>query len=75
MYAAYRSTTCICQEKTCAYVSKHNQAKEKAKKLRLGVNRVCQEIIVMREKISMAKGKPQQTGMTAEINSIPTCAI
>ena len=23
----------------------------------------------------MAKGKPQQTGMTAEINSIPTCAI
>jgi hypothetical protein len=24
---------------------------------------------------SMAKGKPQQTGMTAEINSIPTYAI
>ena len=23
----------------------------------------------------MAKGKPQQTGMTAEINSIPTYAI
>jgi hypothetical protein len=30
---------------------------------------------VTREKLSMAKGKPQQTGMTAEINSIPTCAI
>jgi uncharacterized protein YjaZ len=30
---------------------------------------------VMREKLSMAKGKPQQTGMTAEINSIPTYAI
>jgi hypothetical protein len=31
--------------------------------------------IVTREKLSMAKGKPQQTGMTAEINSITTCAI
>ena len=30
---------------------------------------------VTREKLSMAKGKPQQIGMTAEINSIPTCAI
>jgi hypothetical protein len=28
-----------------------------------------------REKISMAKGKSQQTDMTAEINSIPTYAI
>jgi hypothetical protein len=27
---------------------------------------------VTREKLSMPKGKPQQTGMTAEINSIPT---
>jgi hypothetical protein len=32
-------------------------------------------ISVMREKLSMAKGKPQYTGMTAEINSIPTYAI
>jgi hypothetical protein len=32
-------------------------------------------ISVMREKISMAKGKPQQTGITTEINSIPTYAI
>ena len=32
-------------------------------------------ISVAREKISMAKGKPQQTGMTAEIKSIPTYAI
>jgi hypothetical protein len=31
--------------------------------------------IVTREKLFMAKGKPQQTGMTAKINSIPTCAI
>jgi hypothetical protein len=31
--------------------------------------------LVTREKLSMAKGKPQQTGMTAEINSIPTYAI
>jgi hypothetical protein len=30
---------------------------------------------VRREKLSMAKGKPQQTGMTAEINSIPLYAI
>jgi hypothetical protein len=30
---------------------------------------------VTREKLSMDKGKPQQTGMTAEINSIPTYAI
>ena len=30
---------------------------------------------VTREKLSMAKGKPQQTGMTAEINSIPLNAI
>jgi hypothetical protein len=30
---------------------------------------------VTREKLSMAKGKPQQTGMTAEINSIPLYAI
>jgi hypothetical protein len=30
---------------------------------------------VTREKLSMAKGKPQQTGMTAKINLIPTCAI
>jgi len=29
----------------------------------------------MREKLSMAKGKPQQTGMIAEINSIPLDAI
>ena len=29
---------------------------------------------VMREKLSMEKRKPQQTGMTAEINSIPTYA-
>jgi hypothetical protein len=28
-----------------------------------------------REKLSMAKGKPQQTSMTVEINSIPTYAI
>jgi hypothetical protein len=27
--------------------------------------------LVTREKLSMAKGKPQQTGMTATINSIP----
>jgi len=33
------------------------------------------ETFVTREKFSMAKGKPQQTGMTAEINSIPTYAI
>jgi hypothetical protein len=32
-------------------------------------------IYVTREKISMAKGKPQQTGMTAEINSIPLYVI
>jgi hypothetical protein len=32
-------------------------------------------ISVTREKLSMAKGKPQQTGMTAEINSIPLYAI
>jgi hypothetical protein len=33
-------------------------------------------ICITREKLSMAKGKPQtQTGMTAEINSIPTYAI
>jgi hypothetical protein len=30
---------------------------------------------VTREKLSMAKGKPQQTGMTAEINSIPSYVI
>jgi hypothetical protein len=30
---------------------------------------------VTREKLSIAKGKPQQTGMTAEINSIPLYAI
>jgi hypothetical protein len=30
---------------------------------------------ITREKLSMAKGKPQQTSMTAEINSIPTYAI
>jgi hypothetical protein len=30
---------------------------------------------VTREKLSMAKGKPQRTGMLAKINSIPTCAI
>jgi hypothetical protein len=30
---------------------------------------------VTREKLSMAKGKPQQKGMTAEINSIPTYVI
>jgi hypothetical protein len=29
----------------------------------------------MREKILMAKGKPQQIDTTAEINSIPTYAI
>jgi hypothetical protein len=32
-------------------------------------------ISVTREKLSMAKGKPQQTGMTAEINSIPLYVI
>jgi hypothetical protein len=38
---------------------------------------IIQELLgsVTREKLFMAKGKPQQTGMTAEINSIPTCAI
>ena len=30
---------------------------------------------VMREKISMVKGKPRQKGMTAEINLIPLYAI
>ena len=30
---------------------------------------------VTREKLSMAKGKPQKIGMTAKINSIPTCSI
>jgi hypothetical protein len=30
---------------------------------------------VTRENLSMAKGKPQQTGMTAEINSITLYAI
>jgi hypothetical protein len=33
------------------------------------------ELYVKREKLSMAKGKPQHTGMTAEINSIPTYSI
>jgi hypothetical protein len=28
-----------------------------------------------KEKLSMAKGKPQQIGMTVEINSIPTYPI
>jgi hypothetical protein len=32
-------------------------------------------IFVTREKLSMVKGKPKHTGMTAEINSIPTYAI
>ena len=32
-------------------------------------------ISVTREKLFMAKGKPQQTGMTAEINSIPLYSI
>jgi hypothetical protein len=35
----------------------------------------CIDDTVTREKLSMAKGKPQQTGMTAEINSIPTYVI
>jgi hypothetical protein len=30
---------------------------------------------VTREKLSMAKGKPQQIGMAIEINSIPSYAI
>jgi hypothetical protein len=30
---------------------------------------------VTMEKLSMAKGKPQQTGMTTKINSIPTYSI
>jgi hypothetical protein len=32
-------------------------------------------ISITREKLCMAKGKPQHTGMTAEINSIPLYAI
>jgi hypothetical protein len=32
-------------------------------------------ISVTREKISMAKGKPQQTGMTTKINSIPLYVV
>jgi hypothetical protein len=32
-------------------------------------------ISATREKLSMAKGKPQQTGMTADINSILTYSI
>jgi hypothetical protein len=32
-------------------------------------------LCVTRERLSMAKGKSQETGMTAEINSIPTCDI
>jgi hypothetical protein len=32
-------------------------------------------IFVAREKCSMAKGKPQQTCMTIEINSIPLYAL
>jgi hypothetical protein len=33
------------------------------------------KLSVTREKLSMAKGKPQQIGMSTEINSIPTYAI
>jgi hypothetical protein len=33
------------------------------------------KLSVTREKLSMAKGKPQQIGMSIEINSIPTYAI
>jgi hypothetical protein len=36
-------------------------------------NRVANS--VTREKLSMAKGKPQQTSMTVEINSIPLHVI
>jgi hypothetical protein len=32
-------------------------------------------ISIMREKLSMAKGKPQQTVMIVEINSIPLYSI
>jgi hypothetical protein len=39
------------------------------------LRREKKRILVTREKLSMAKGKPQQIGMTAEINSIPKYAI
>jgi hypothetical protein len=48
------------------YFMKNQDIEEKLHGISLGVTR---------EKLSMAKGKPQQTGMTAEINSIPTYAI
>jgi hypothetical protein len=32
-------------------------------------------VVVTREKLSTAKGKPKQTSTITEINSIPTCSI
>jgi hypothetical protein len=50
-----------CQEKTHVYVSKHSQAKEKAKKLRLRVNRGCQAIIRQETQYKREQSKEKNT--------------
>jgi hypothetical protein len=44
MYVSYRMTDRVCQGKTCVYVLKHYQGKDKENKLRYKVKIGCQAI-------------------------------
>jgi hypothetical protein len=61
-----------CQEKTHVYVSKHNQAKEKAKKLRLRVNRGCQAIIRQETQYKREQSKEKNTPNPEKEDFIPS---
>jgi hypothetical protein len=60
-----------CQEKTCVYVLKHSQAKEKAKKFRLRVNRGCQAIIRQETQYNREKSKEKDTPNPKKEDYIP----
>jgi hypothetical protein len=61
-----------CQAKTHVYVSKHNQAKEKAKKLKLRVNRACQAIIRQENQYKREQSKEKNTPNLEKEDSIPS---
>jgi hypothetical protein len=66
---------CDCQEKTCIYVSKHSQAKEKAKKLRPRVNRGCQTIIGQETQYKREQSKEQNTPNLEKEDYIPSIVV
>jgi hypothetical protein len=61
-----------CQAKTDVYVSKHSQDKEKAKKLKIRMNRCCQAVIWQETQYKREQSKEKNTPNPKKEDFIPS---